>query len=71
VNGNACNRGVMVAGSRIDVVSPVINMDVLRECSTLCDFFREKDMVKLLTTLVEDVGVALNRIQSRALVDLG
>lgn len=45
MNGNARNRGVMVACSSNDVVSPVIDVYVLHECSTLCDFFREKDMV--------------------------
>lgn len=70
MNGNARNRRVMVASSGINVASPIVYMDMFHTCSTFRDFFREEYMVKLLAILVEYVGVALNGIQSGALVNL-
>ena len=45
MNGNACNRGVVVASSGIDIASPVIDMDMLHQGFASRNFLRDKDMV--------------------------
>ncbi len=68
-NPHLSNAGVVIARPRAQSEGPVIDVNVLHVCATLCNSVRDKDVVQLFVILVEDVGIPLHDVDIGVFVD--